>query len=260
MPRSRKLSPLACLAALAAGAIITLLVLLLLTRGPVLERQGPVAVPYNAGEVNEVRVLDTVTLYVDGEPRITATVIGSIALIMLATAAFVTAAALRFAGGGRRLVGFWAILTAGLGFAGADELLAIHETMGHNLRFLADLPGVSRPDDVVIALYLVPMAAFAYLFRDVLAADRGVAVALAGGLAFFALAAVGDVTAMRFEEHFELVAGLFIAAGVVMLVRNHLITHIEAGAGAQRRPTRPRTRARKRRPGAASGSQAALRM
>ena len=101
--------------------------------------------------MKEVRVLDSVTVYVDGEPKPGLSVIGGIGLIVLATAAFMTAAALRIAGRRGRLMAFYLLIGAGLGYAGLDELFAIHESIGHNLQFLADVPGVTRPDDLVLA-------------------------------------------------------------------------------------------------------------
>ena len=154
------LGGLACLAVLA--------VLLAAVDGPAYEVRGNADVPYPAGPVKEVRVLDSLTVYVDGEPKPGQTVVGGIALIVLATAAFMTAAALHIAARRGRLIAFYLLISAGLGYAGVDELFALHETIGHNLRFLADVPGVSRPDDLVVASYVIPAAAFAYFFRDIL--------------------------------------------------------------------------------------------
>ena len=205
--------------------------------GPAYEVRGNAAVPYDAGTVKEVRVLGSATVYVDGEPKPGPSVIGAIALIVLATAAFMTAVALWLAHARRRLVAFYGIACAGLGFAGIDELFAVHESVGHNLQFLADVPGVSRPDDLVIALYLVPVVAFAYLFRDVFGADRRAAVALGAGVALFALSAAADLVAVKAEEYLELLAGLCIAAGIALLMFTHLRRslriHVEV---ADRRP------------------------
>ena len=179
------LAALACLAMLA--------ILLAAASGPAYDVRGTADVPYDAGTVKEVRVLDSVTVYVDGEPKPGFSVIGGIALIVLGTAAFMTAAALRIAGRRGKLIAFYLLISAGLGYAGLDELFAIHESIGHNLQFLADVPGVSRPDDLVIATYLIPAGAFAYFFRDMLLGVRPAALALAAGLGFFALSTAGDL-------------------------------------------------------------------
>jgi hypothetical protein len=169
-----------------------------------------------------VRVLGAIDVYVDGEPRPGASVFGAIALLMLATASFTTMWALRLAGARRRLVHFWLLVAAGLSIAGADELLAIHESVGHNLPFLADLPGVKRPDDLLLALYLPAAIVFGWWFRDVLREHRTALWCFGAGLVCFGLSAGSDLVSLRAEEWFELVAGLSIAAGLIALMHSHL--------------------------------------
>jgi hypothetical protein len=224
--------------ALVVGVLIAMVAgsAVLLARGPAYEVRGDAAVPYDAGKVKEVRVLDSATVYVDGERKPGPSVIGGIALIVLATAAFMTAVALSFAHAGRRLVTFYVIVAAALGFAGLDELFAIHESVGHNLQFLADVPGVSRPDDLVIALYLVPAVLFAWLYRDVLRSDRRAATALAAGIAVFAMAAAADLAGIKAEEYLELVSGLCIGAGIARLIFVHLSRNLQIRVEAVDRP------------------------
>ena len=227
---ARRNGPLARIAVAAVVSLVALGAVVLLVaavRGPAYEVRGNASVPYDAGTVKEVRVLDSLTVYVDGEPKPGPSVIGGIALIVLATAAFMTAVALRLAHARRRLVGFYLVVCAGLGFAGLDELFAIHESVGHNLQFLADVPGVSRPDDLVIALYLVPTIAFAYLFRDVFLSDRRAAFALGAGVALFALSTGADLMSLRAEEYLELLAGISIAAGIALLMSVHLRRNLQ---------------------------------
>ena len=94
----------------------------------------------------------------------------------------------------------------------------MHESIGHNLPFLADLPGVKRPDDVLILLYLPGALAFGWWFRDVLRAHRTTLWCMTAAISCFALSAVCDLLSVRLEEWFELMAGLFIAAGLVALM------------------------------------------
>jgi hypothetical protein len=199
------------------------LALVAVIQGSVIDRRGEASVSYDAGTVEKVRVLDAVTVYADGEPKPGASMIAGIGLIVLGTAAFVTGYALRFAGA-RRLWKFYWLASFGFTFAGLDELFAIHESIGHNLRFLADVPGVSRPDDLVIVSYLIPVAAFAYVFRDVFLGDRRARLALAIGVGVFALSAIADLVSATktVEEGLEGVAGLFLAAGLIMLMHTHL--------------------------------------
>jgi hypothetical protein len=224
-----------------AGLIVGALVAVAVLQGSVFSVRGPVDVPYPAGKVKELRVLGAVDVYVDGEPRPGPSVLGAIALLMLATAAFMTFAALRFAGAARRLRWFWAIAAAGLAVAGADELLAIHESIGHNLPFLADLPGVERPDDLLLVLYLPGAFAFAWWFRDVFWEQRLTVVCMAAAICCFGLSIASDLASLRIEEWFELVAGLFVAAGVVALMHRHLKQNLQirvrtAGAAVRRPP------------------------
>jgi hypothetical protein len=196
--------------------------------------RGPVPVPYPAGEVKEVRVLDAVDVYVDGEPKPGASVIGAIALYVLSTAAFMTFAALRFAGARYRLRWFWLIAAAGLAVAATDELFAVHESIGHNFPELADVPGVKRPDDLLILLYLPAGLAFVWVFRDVLREQRLTLALMTAALACFGLSAASDLASIRIEEWFELLAGLFIAAGLVVLAHGHLKRNLAVRVGVAR--------------------------
>jgi hypothetical protein len=133
---------------------------------------------------------------------------------------------------GASLVGFgagrtWQMLTlsaAAATWLGLDEGLALHETIGHNLGFLADLPGVRAPDDVIFALYVILAIAFAVAYRDLLAASRIALGLFAAGVAIAALAGVLDASSLdssrsRREDVIETAAGLVLLAGYVALVR-----------------------------------------
>jgi hypothetical protein len=227
------------IAGIGAGAVVAALLL----PGSLVDVRGPVDVPYPAGEVKELRVLG-LDLKVDGEPRPGASVLGAIALFMLATACFMTFAALRLAAAQRRLAWFWLIASAGLAVAATDELLAVHESIGHNLPFLADLPGVKRPDDLLLLLYLPGALAFGWWFRDVLLAHRMTLWCMTAAISCFALSAVSDLLSVRLEEWFELMAGLLIAAGLVALMAHHLRRNLQirvrvAGPPAERRQASP---------------------
>jgi hypothetical protein len=210
-------------AGLLAGAILTALAL----QGSPFADRGTVEVPYPAGEVHEVRVLGAVDVRVDGEPKLGASVFGAIALFMLATASFVTFAALRMAGARRQIRALWLIAAAGLAVAAADELLAIHETVGHNLPQLADVPGVKRPDDLLMLLYLPAVMTFAWAFRDVLRERRLTYVCLSAAGGCFVLSIAADLASVHIEEWFELLAGLFIAAGLIALMHQHLARNLQ---------------------------------
>jgi hypothetical protein len=212
-----------------AGLLTGVLAAALLLQGSPVAERGPVDVSYPAGKVKEVRVLDAVDVYVDGEPRPGFSVYGAMALMMLATAALVMWAALRAARARPQLRAFWAVAAGGLAVAGLDELLAIHESIGHNLPFLADVPGVKRPDDLVLALYLPAALAFGWWFRDVLVERRLTVACGIAAVFWFGLSVAGDLISLGTEEWFELLAGLFLAAGLVNLMYRHLQEHVGSG-------------------------------
>jgi hypothetical protein len=211
------------------AALVVLAVLAMTVSGSGYEVRDA-TVPYDASDVKQVRVADSLTLYVDSESQPTTGWIIGMALLVLATAAFMTALVLRMAGRRGHLVAFYAVTAAGIGFAALDELYAIHETTGHNLQFLADLPGVSRPDDVLTALYILPAAAFAYHFRDVLMSVPRAALALAAALGFFAVSVVFDIIGKTtIESLLELCSGLCITACLVLLMHTHLRQNVRPG-------------------------------
>jgi hypothetical protein len=186
------------------------------------QEKGRHLLPYQTGEVYRVKVLDTVTVYADGESRPVPSAIQGTLLAALSTAAFMTFFFLRRALARPQVVQFYLVAGAGLAFVAFDELFAVHETAGHNIRPLADLPGVERPDDVLVLLYAIPLAYCAYRFRGVIAESRQASRLLAAGVALFFLSVVADVTSAPLEEAFELLSVVSILAGLVTLFRQHV--------------------------------------
>jgi hypothetical protein len=180
-------------------------------------RSGRDLAPYSSTYLYEVRVLDAFTLYATPETRPSLDKLSAVGLVAAGTMVFTALLLLRAARADIRLQRFFAFASAGLAFLAADELFGIHELIGHNLRFLADLPGVTRPDDVVFALYALPLAVFAWSFRDVVRPHR-TAVRLFGlGLVFFAVAVVGDLRSSGIDEPAEGLAAACLLAGLVAI-------------------------------------------
>jgi hypothetical protein len=180
--------------------------------------KGPPIVPYEgSGLVYKVRVLDLFTIYADSESRPTPDKLSSTGLVAAASMSLMTLLLLRAAGSGPRRRRFYAFATAGLAYLAADELFAFHETLGHNLRFLADLPGVERPDDIVFLSYSIPLAIFAWSFRDILLANRRAVQLFAVGACFFAVSAGADLAGVSIDEPAEVVAAICLLTGLVMI-------------------------------------------
>jgi hypothetical protein len=180
--------------------------------------KGPPLVPYEgSGLVYKVRVLDLFSVYADEESRPSTDKLSSVGLVAAASMSLMTLLLLSAVRAEPRVRRFYGLATAGLVYLAADELFAFHETIGHNLRFLADLPGVERPDDVVFLAYAIPLAIFAWLFRDILLAQRRAVQLFAVGTGFFAIAAAGDLAGVGIDEPAEVVAAACLTAGLVVV-------------------------------------------
>jgi len=128
----------------------------------------------------------------------------------------------------------------GAGYLAADELLAVHETLGHNLQFLRDIPGVTRPDDAIIAFYAVPAVIFVFFFRDILLASRRARILVGLGFGLFVITALADIIGeIEQEDALEPVASLFLFAGFITLAVDALLT--AAGEFANARTSGSRT-------------------
>lgn len=180
--------------------------------------------PYESAEIYKVRVADAITIYADAETRdaIGTDLFSGIALVILATAAAMTCLLLTAVRAASKLRLFYGVAAVGLGFLAFDELLALHETIGHNLPFLADLPGVERPDDVVFAAYLIPAAVVVWYFRDVLSDSKVALRAFAAAVVLFALSGLLDLTGSPLDEPTELLVAVAIVVGLVALMIQHL--------------------------------------
>jgi len=223
-PASRLRSPRVLILALVLALALMGVVFLVTAASSLyeVEAEGRHLLPYQTGDVYRVKVLDTVTIYADGESRPAPSMIQGAFLVALATAAFMTFFFLRRARARPKVVQFYLVASAGLAFVAFDELFALHETVGHNVRWLADLPGVERPDDVLVLLYAIPLAYCAYRFRDVLTESRRAMWLLGTGLGFFAIAVFADMTSAPLEEGFEFLSVAAIMAGFVTLFLHHV--------------------------------------
>jgi hypothetical protein len=126
-----------------------------------------------------------------------------------------------------RLRWFFLLTWLGAGYLAADELFAIHETIGHNLQFLGGLPG--HPDDLVLALYAVPTALFVLAFRDLIGASRLSLWLFAGGVGAYVLAVLVDFVEIEVDEQLEVIGALLIKVAFVVIAARLLVVRPRPG-------------------------------
>jgi hypothetical protein len=191
--------------------------------------KGPYVRPYSPEpeSVYELRLFDSVTVYADAESQPSTDNISGATLVALSTAALITCLLLGASGAPRKLRRFYGLAALGAAYLAIDEFVAIHETVGHNLPFLADLPGVEHPDDILVSLYLIPALAFVVWSRDILLGSRRSRTFFGLGILFFLAAAVGDLAALPIDELCEVLAGAALAVGFISLIVEHLTVHLE---------------------------------
>jgi hypothetical protein len=142
------------------------------------------------------------------------------------------AATLLWARGSTRTLTFFVLSAAGAWYLTLDEGFAVHESLGHNLGFLADLPGVKRPDDVIFGLYALGALAFLVAYRRTLWHSRP-ALALFG-LAFLMTLGVSfldfvDLLPGRAEEGLEIATSGVVLLGYVVLARALVLEELSTG-------------------------------
>ena len=130
---------------------------------------------------------------------------------------------------------FFLLLGAGLAFLALDELFALHETIGYNLDFLADLPGVKSPEDVVFAAYALPALGFFLYYRDIFAASHLGFLLVGLGVGLFGLAAALDVAdALLDEQWVEPPGSLLLVTGFALVAARQLSAVGVRGAAGDR--------------------------
>lgn len=179
--------------------------------------------PYSEGKIYKVRFGGGLTLYVEPELKPSLDLLNSFLLTGVGFIALTFAVILAASGEGTGSR-FWFFVVGFLGssYLVADETLGLHETIGHNLPFLAGLPLVERPDDVVVVLFALPAAAFLFLFRTVILASRAASALFAVSLLVFLAAAAADLLDLPGEEAAEVLVTICLAAAMLLLGLHHL--------------------------------------
>lgn len=182
---------------------------------------------YSAGTQYKLRLGGWLTLYV--EPDINTRhwypdLINAYLMIGIAFAALTFGLILRRSGQDSRSRGLQllAIMFVGFTFLVADELMGIHESIGHNLQFLRRLPLVKRPDDVVMMAYAIPAGLVVYYFRATLFAYRGARNAFLLALAGIVVYGFSDLRSWPIEDPLKVLTSLCVLVGVFVLGLNLL--------------------------------------
>jgi hypothetical protein len=189
-----------------------------------------------------VEVLGQVTIYADEESRTNVDFVSGLILISAGVASLVVGLVLRAYDGASRpqLVRFYLFTFAGAAFLGLDEMLGVHETIGANLGFLADLPGVEKADDLIFASYVVPALAYLVAFRNVFLSSRRALTLFGLALGLFFVSAATDIDVVEVgygvEDAIEVLSSVCIVAGLSSLAVEHVSAAIETGL-PERRPS-----------------------
>lgn len=113
-------------------------------------------------------------------------------------------------------------------FLSADEALAVHETIGHNLGALRPPPAVDQPGNLLLFVYAAVAAGVGWRARALLRYGRLSRRLMLGTPLPAALALgldVGPFDSYRLEEGLELIAAAIVAAGMVALAFEILQRH-----------------------------------
>lgn len=174
--------------------------------------------------IYRLRLFDVITLKAQPDVKPSLDVFAAYLLVVASTLAFGCALLLHLNGVARRRLQFFLLVGVGALWLGADELMGGHETIGTNLSFLADLPGVHNADDVVVAVYGLIAVAIVWSFRDMLREANNALWLFAAAVATMVVASGLDLVGARWlEEPSEVVAAMLGLLGFGALALHHLI-------------------------------------
>jgi hypothetical protein len=206
-----------------AGALALLLAGVYLVASPDVLDRGQL-LSYTSQEVWRVRLFGTVDVWVAKEAIHPLDAVNG---VILATGAGMAAmGGLLSISVAPRLNRFFVLLSAGLAYLVADELLGLHETFGYNLNSLAGIPGVHSPEHVFFMLYVIPAVAFFIFYWDVILASRWGARLLGIGV-------------LLFGQWIKPASSLALVGGVALVAVRHLSW---SAAAASLRPDAAETR------------------
>ncbi len=177
---------------------------------------------YSDGRVYHLRLFNAFELYIEPSNRLSSDVLTAyILLAMSFTSLIGMIVMLRFPSQDSlytRTINLMLCLGLGTHYLAIDEYFGVHETIGHNLQWLRHLPGVTRPDDAIIAFYLFPALFFVYKFHRLLSACRGGLALFVSSIVLFAGSAMVDMFHLPGEEPLELLTSGLLLGSILWLV------------------------------------------
>ena len=222
---------------IAAGAVALVLIGLYVAASPEVLEKGQL-LSYTTHTVWRVRLFDAFDVWVAKETVAPPDVVNG--LILAAGAGMAAMGVLLTGTFAPRTNRFFVLFALGLAYLAADEQLALHETLGYNLDFLARAPGTNSPEHVLFALYAVPAVAFFIFYWDLLLASHWGARLMAAGVLLFVVAAGLDVVDSSFDEQWiEPVASTALVGGFALVAVRQLSW---SAAAASLRPDAADTR------------------
>ncbi len=221
------------LALLVAAVLLMMATLVLLLNHYEVVDKGRL-LPYTTGEIYRIELFGRFTVYVEPEAKPSLDTFNSYILVSISSIALLALTFLRVVRVPTRprVQAFFFVVWLGTGLLAADELFGGHESLGHNLQFLADLPGIKRPDDAIVALYVPAALAFLVVFRRIILASAGARVSFGLAIVILVLGAVSDVLGVgQLEEVLEALASMSLLAGFMLLTIDELRLAMAATAG-----------------------------
>ncbi len=202
--------------------LLVLLILSLLGNYEIIEKGR--LLDYTKGVIYKVRFYGQYTVLIEPERRLGQDVFNSFLLVGIGfislTYAFIIAQ-LKCQGTKQKIFMFMTMFV-GMIYLAIDEFFGVHESIGHNMQFLANLPFIERPDDVIVMSYLFPVVLFFLYFRKELLVCRAAIPPLACVVIFFLLSAISDMFTFQFEEIFELGASICLVLTILLVGSTHL--------------------------------------
>ena len=190
--------------------------------------------PYTDGHIYRLRFFGWLELYAEPSRRPDIPdVFTTFVLMTLSGVALVTGVALKWARGfsDQAPSHFFLIVWLGAAYLAADELLGLHESIGHNLRFLLGVPGITRPDDFLLLIYGLVALGVLFAFRDVILSSRPARPLFVALVIAVVLVPVADITGSFLEEPAEMAAVATMLAAFVVLAVDHLVLRRPPGQG-----------------------------